>query len=70
MLALGLKDLPSDRIMDDIDRALQKCAEFKVFGTQGNWDTYYVIAFAAIITQVKIHFDKNSGLTNSVLGNG
>ncbi|KAJ6618918.1 hypothetical protein B0H10DRAFT_1947133 [Mycena sp. CBHHK59/15] len=42
MLALGLKDLPSDRIMDDIDRALQKME----IGT-----IYYVNDFAAIIAQ-------------------
>jgi hypothetical protein len=55
MLALGLKDLPSDRVMDDIDKALQKMCgaqSIRYSGKLGH--IYYINDLAAIIAQVKI----------------
>lgn len=57
MLALGLKDLPSDRIMDEIDKALQKMCgihSIRYSGKLGH--VYYVNDLAAIIAQVKTGF--------------
>ncbi|KAF8144692.1 hypothetical protein K438DRAFT_1902947 [Mycena galopus ATCC 62051] len=52
MLALGLKDLPSDRIMDDIDRALQKMCGIQSIRYSGKLGhIYYVNDLAAIIAQ-------------------
>lgn len=53
MLALGLKDLPSDRIMDDIDKALQKMCGIQSIRYAGKLGhIYYVNDLAAIIAQV------------------
>ncbi|KAF8148334.1 hypothetical protein K438DRAFT_1625608, partial [Mycena galopus ATCC 62051] len=52
MLALGLTDLPSDRVMDDIDKALQKMCgiqSIRYMGKLGH--IYYVNDLAAIIAQ-------------------
>ncbi|KAJ7882200.1 hypothetical protein B0H14DRAFT_2565445 [Mycena olivaceomarginata] len=52
MLALGLNDLPSDRVMDDIDKALQKMCgveSIRYLGKLGH--VYYVNDLAGIIAQ-------------------
>ncbi|KAJ6547703.1 hypothetical protein B0H19DRAFT_1307421 [Mycena capillaripes] len=52
MLALGLKDLPSDRVMDDIDKALQKMCGIQSIRYSGKLGhIYYVNDLAAIIAQ-------------------
>ncbi|KAJ7270338.1 hypothetical protein C8J57DRAFT_1435474 [Mycena rebaudengoi] len=52
MLALGLKDLPSDRVMDDIDKALQKMCGVQSIRYSGKLGhIYYVNDLAAIIAQ-------------------
>ncbi|KAJ7127459.1 hypothetical protein C8R43DRAFT_897443, partial [Mycena crocata] len=52
MLALGLKELPSDRVMDDIDKALQKMCGIQSIRYSGKLGhIYYVNDFAAIIAQ-------------------
>jgi hypothetical protein len=60
MLALGLKNLPSDRVMDDIDRALQKMCGIQSIRYSGKLGhIYYVNDLAAIIAQVINHLDSN-----------
>ncbi|KAG6825018.1 hypothetical protein H0H92_005084 [Tricholoma furcatifolium] len=52
MLALGVKDLPSDRTMDDIDRALQQICgieSLRFNGALGH--IYYTNDFSAILAQ-------------------
>lgn len=57
MLALGLKDLPSDRIMDDIDRALQRMCGIQSIRYSGKLGhVYYVNDLAAIIAQVNTNY--------------
>ncbi|KAJ7919964.1 hypothetical protein B0H13DRAFT_2230810 [Mycena leptocephala] len=52
MLALGLKDLPSDRIMDDIDKALQKMCGIQSIRYSGKLGhVYYVNGLAATTAQ-------------------
>ncbi|KAF7318315.1 hypothetical protein HMN09_00340300 [Mycena chlorophos] len=52
MLALGLKDLPSDRVMDDIDKALQPLCGIQSIRYAGKLGhVYYTNDFAAIIAQ-------------------
>ncbi|KAJ6570771.1 hypothetical protein B0H10DRAFT_1839734 [Mycena sp. CBHHK59/15] len=52
MLALGLKDLPSDRVMDDIDKSLQKMCGVQSIRYSGKLGhVYYVNDLAAIIAQ-------------------
>ncbi|KAJ7716484.1 hypothetical protein DFH07DRAFT_907412 [Mycena maculata] len=52
MLALGLKDLPSDRVMDDIDKALQRMCGVQSIRYSGKLGhVYYVNDLAAIIAQ-------------------
>ncbi|KDQ20801.1 hypothetical protein BOTBODRAFT_87505, partial [Botryobasidium botryosum FD-172 SS1] len=52
MLALGLKDLPSDRVMDDIDRSLQDLCGIQSLRYEGALGhIYYVNDMAAIIAQ-------------------
>ncbi|KAJ7020784.1 hypothetical protein C8F04DRAFT_1213983 [Mycena alexandri] len=52
MLALGIKDLPSDRIMDDIDKGLQKMCGIQSIRYSGKLGhIYYVNDLAAIIAQ-------------------
>ncbi|KAJ7607345.1 hypothetical protein FB45DRAFT_764359 [Roridomyces roridus] len=52
MLALGLNHLPSDRVMDDIDKALQKLCGIQSIRYTGKFDhIYYVNDLAAIIAQ-------------------
>ncbi|KAJ7126468.1 hypothetical protein C8R43DRAFT_897899 [Mycena crocata] len=52
MLALGLKDLPSDRVMDDVDKALQKLCGIQSIRYSGKLGhVYYVNDLAAIIAQ-------------------
>jgi hypothetical protein len=54
MLALGLKDLPSDRVMDDIDKALQNMCGIQSIRYSGKLGhVYYVNDLAAIIAQVQ-----------------
>jgi hypothetical protein len=53
MLALGVEDLPSDRIMDDVDRALQKLCGIQTIRYSGKLGhIYHVNDLAAIIAQV------------------
>ncbi|KAJ7475625.1 hypothetical protein B0H11DRAFT_2427303 [Mycena galericulata] len=52
MLALGLRDLPSDRVMDDIDKALQPLCGIQSVRYAGKLGhVYYVNDLAAIIAQ-------------------
>ncbi|KAJ7260975.1 hypothetical protein C8J57DRAFT_1232533 [Mycena rebaudengoi] len=52
MLALGLKDLPSDRVMDDIDKALQKmCGVHSIRYSGKLGHIYYVNDLAGLIAQ-------------------
>ncbi|KAJ7780683.1 hypothetical protein DFH07DRAFT_910197 [Mycena maculata] len=52
MLALGVEDLPSDRVMDDIDKALQKMCGIQSIRYSGKLGhVYYVNDLAAIIAQ-------------------
>ncbi|KAJ7502053.1 hypothetical protein B0H11DRAFT_1712975, partial [Mycena galericulata] len=52
MLALGLRDLPSDRIMDDIDKVLQPLCGIQSVRYSGKLGhIYYVNDLAAIIAQ-------------------
>ncbi|KAJ6609968.1 hypothetical protein B0H10DRAFT_1919960 [Mycena sp. CBHHK59/15] len=52
MLALGLSDLPSDRVMDDIDKYLQKMCGIQSIRYSGKLGhVYYVNDLAAIIAQ-------------------
>ncbi|KAF7316638.1 hypothetical protein HMN09_00396400 [Mycena chlorophos] len=52
MLALGLKDLPSDRVMDDIDKALQPLCGIQSIRYAGKLGhVYYTNDFAGIIAQ-------------------
>ncbi|KAJ7177170.1 hypothetical protein C8R46DRAFT_989326 [Mycena filopes] len=52
MLALGLKDLPSDRVMDDIDKGLQKMCGIQSIRYSGKLGhIYYANDLAAIIAQ-------------------
>ncbi|KAJ7269484.1 hypothetical protein C8J57DRAFT_1435517 [Mycena rebaudengoi] len=52
MLALGMHDLPSDRTMDDIDKALQKMCGVQSIRYSGKLGhVYYVNDLAAIIAQ-------------------
>ncbi|KAJ7232133.1 hypothetical protein C8J57DRAFT_1439801 [Mycena rebaudengoi] len=54
MLALGLKDLPSDHVMDDIDKSLQKMCRVQSIRYSGKLGhVYYVNDLAAIIAQVQ-----------------
>ncbi|KAJ7056477.1 hypothetical protein C8F01DRAFT_1311424 [Mycena amicta] len=66
MLSLGLKDLPSDRVMDDIDKALQPLCGIQSIRYSGKLGhTYYTNDFTAIITQ-HLHFlPEDSGNTLS-----
>jgi hypothetical protein len=64
MLALGLNDLPSDRVMDDIDKALQKMCgveSIRYLGKLGH--VYYVNDLAGIIAQVCTIFQSLNPLT-------
>jgi hypothetical protein len=57
MQALGLQDLPSDRVMDDVDRILQPLCgiqSIRYSGKLGN--IYYANDLAAIIAQVSNDF--------------
>ncbi|KAF7344648.1 hypothetical protein MVEN_01625000 [Mycena venus] len=52
MLALGLNDLPSDRVMDDIDKVLQPLCGIQTIRYAGKLGhVYYVNDLAAIIAQ-------------------
>ncbi|KAJ6583660.1 hypothetical protein B0H10DRAFT_2168146 [Mycena sp. CBHHK59/15] len=52
MLALGLKDLPSDRVMDNIDKHLQKICGVQSIRYSGKLGhVYYVNDLAALIAQ-------------------
>ncbi|KAJ7048322.1 hypothetical protein C8F01DRAFT_1005416 [Mycena amicta] len=52
MLVLGLNDLPSDRVMDDIDKALQPLCGVQSICYSGKLGhVYYTNDFAAIIAQ-------------------
>ncbi|KAJ6555270.1 hypothetical protein B0H10DRAFT_2169642 [Mycena sp. CBHHK59/15] len=52
MLALGLQDLPSDRVMDDIDKYLQKMCGVQSIRYSGKLGhVYYVNDLAALIAQ-------------------
>ncbi|KAJ6576824.1 hypothetical protein B0H10DRAFT_1963322 [Mycena sp. CBHHK59/15] len=67
MLALGLSDLPSDRVMDDIDKYLQKMCGVQSIRYSGKLGhVYYVNDLAAIIAQVLSSFLRPSGSTNSM----
>ncbi|KAJ7917816.1 hypothetical protein B0H13DRAFT_1452874, partial [Mycena leptocephala] len=52
MLALGLSDLPSDRVIDDIDKALQKMCGVQTIRYSGKLGhIYYVNDLAGLIAQ-------------------
>ncbi|KAJ7658763.1 hypothetical protein DFH06DRAFT_1407265 [Mycena polygramma] len=52
MLSLGLQNLPSDRVMDDIDKTLQPLCGVQSIRYEGKLGhVYYVNDFAAIIAQ-------------------
>ncbi|KAJ3739985.1 hypothetical protein DFH05DRAFT_1406273 [Lentinula detonsa] len=52
MAALGVQSLPSDRTLDDIDKALQKICGIQSFRYEGKLGhVYYVNDFSAIIAQ-------------------
>ncbi|KAJ6607270.1 hypothetical protein B0H10DRAFT_1956369 [Mycena sp. CBHHK59/15] len=57
MLALGLQDLPSDRVMDDIDKYLQKMCGVQSIRYSGKLGhVYNVNDLAALIAQVGLSF--------------
>ncbi|KAG5652758.1 hypothetical protein H0H81_003845 [Sphagnurus paluster] len=52
MVALGVRDLPSDRVMDDIDRALQELCGIETLRYKGALGhLYYANDMAAIVAQ-------------------
>lgn len=69
-MSLGLADLPSDRVMDDIDKALQPLCGIQSIRYSGKLGhVYYTNDFAAIIAQVRYILDRYGGELNRT-GNG
>ncbi|KAJ7688772.1 hypothetical protein B0H14DRAFT_3101119 [Mycena olivaceomarginata] len=68
MLALGLNDLPSDRVMDDIDKVLQPLCGIQTIRYAGKLGhVYYVNDFAAIIAQEMANPSLDSDLTTPMI---
>jgi hypothetical protein len=71
MQALGVEDLPSDRIMDDVDKALQKLCGIQTIRYSGKLGhVYHVNDLAAIIAQVSNIPLFSSVFLNYITGNG